>query len=177
MIVLTSEEAESWMKDSNDSGWILDGNGLSRCDEQATCVQMEIPDAKHLLRVFTRDVTTVLGEQYNVTGLLVQLTEWTLGTSDFDQVGWRTCELMRRGYGELRSLEQACAHLFRFDEVVEARALLMQVFVNQWSAVLAPNPLTFFISIDEEQLSFQVHDSRVAQHVLDELHRWNPRTI
>jgi len=151
------------------------GNILFPDSEEASYVEIRIPDVTNSLRAFTRDVTTVFDGLYSRTSQIIQLTEWTLGTADFDQVGWKTCELMRRAYGEPRSLEVACAHVFRFDEEIEVRALLMQIFVNQWSAILAPVPITFFISIDEEYLKFHLHDAKVAKYVSEKLARWSPQ--
>ena len=108
---------------------------------------------------------------------MIELTDWKLGTSEFDQVGWKTCELMRRGYGELRPLEVAPAHVFRFDESVEARALLLQIFSNQWIAIIIPILTMFFISIDEERLWFHVHDDEIAEYVVAELKRWSPQVV
>lgn len=165
------------MKDSRDSGWSLQGNAVIPDDKEVVCVEIRIPDVTNSLRAFTRDVTTVLEGRYSRTSQIIQLTEWTLGTSDFDEVGWKTCELMRRGYGELRSLEVACAHVFRFDEAIEARAFLMQILVNQWSAILTQEPIMFFISIDEEHLRFHLHDMQVANYLTERLSRWNPQVI
>jgi hypothetical protein len=177
LITLTRTEAKDWMKDSRDSGWSLQGNELVPDYKEAACVEIRIPDTNNSLRPFTREVTTVLDERYSRTSQIIQLTEWTLGTSDFDEVGWKTCELMRRGYGELRSLEVACVHVFRFDEALEGPALLMQIFVNQWSAILTQQPIMFFISIDEEYLKFHLHDTQVAKYVSERLSRWSPQLI
>jgi hypothetical protein len=172
LIFLTRIEAQEWSSRSSDIGISSQGPAVS-----TVCVEIKIPDLKWELRVFTADVMTVLDERYYYTQNMIQLTEWTLGTEKFDQVGWKTCELMRHAYNELRSLETAPAQVFRFDESVEARAFLLQVFLNQWSATVVPNAAPFSISVDEEHLRFKLEESAIADYVIEKLKRWNPRVI
>jgi hypothetical protein len=138
---------------------------------------MMIPDLKYELRAFAADVMTVLDERYFEPQKMIQFTEWNLGTEEFNQVGWKTCELMRRGYSENRSIEAASAHVFRFDESVEARAFLLQVFLNQWSATITPGTASFSISMDEERLWFKLQNLEIANYVMEKLKRWKPRVI
>jgi hypothetical protein len=169
LIALTHIEASEWPRYSLNAGASLEERvGTFK-------VEVRIPDLKHELRVFTADIMTVLDERYNETQKMIHLTEWTLGTEEFDQVGWKACELMRRGYSELRSLEVAPAQVFRFDESIEARAFLLQVFLNQWSAKLFPLTAPFCISIDEEHLWFELENAETVDYVIGKLRRWNPR--
>ena len=170
MIALTQFEASEWPRYSLNAGALLE-----RVD--AFKVEVRIPDLKYELRVFAADIMTILDERYNETQKMIHLTEWTLGTEEFDQVGWKACELMRRGYNELRPLEAAPALVFRFDESVEARAFLLQVFLNQWSANLVPLTAPFCISIDEEHLWLELENAETVDYVIGKLRRWSPRQV
>jgi hypothetical protein len=175
MYALTGSEAQKLLADSADSGWSLQNHVLSPLGPESCCVKVSIPDAKYSIRVFTRDVMNALDDFYTLSFTTIYLTEWSLGTSDFDQIGWKTVELMRRGYSEQRSLEVAPVQVFRYDEKAEATAFLVQVFLNQWSAILISGPVMFFIYIDEETIWFHLKDPKVAKYVSDKLTRWNPQ--
>ena len=175
MTILTAEEIIAICQGQPCAGWIMSGAGtLEKGSETAVSLSVRIPEARNALRSFTYDSIRALDGFFNRIGWFLWLRSWNIGAEEYAQVGWRSCELMRRGIAELRSLEMASAHEFRSDEEIECRAFLLQVFLNQWEAVLIPNLLQYYVWVDEDSVTYHLPNGDAAAYAMRSLRRWEP---
>jgi hypothetical protein len=174
MFVSTVDEVSNRTGDTTDSGWSLEGGKLVALDGESCFVTVSIPQSMRLLHPFSLDLMSLFDDRFTRNGFILQLTEWTLGSSEYDQVGWKAVDLMRRAFGEARSLEVAPVHIMRFDEALETRALMMQVLLNSWSAIFAAIPVNYFLDFDEDGVRVCVANRQIAATVFAALSRWNP---
>ena len=174
MFVSTVGEVSKRTGDTTASGWSLEGGRLVALDSDSCFVTVPIPQGMRLLHPFSLDLMSILDDMFTRCGFILQLTEWTLGSSEYDQVGWKAVDLMRRAFGEDRSMEVAPVHVMRFDEVLETRALMMQVLLNSWSAIVTAIPVNYFFDFDEDGVRVCVANRQIAAKVFAALSRWNP---
>ena len=172
MTTLTETEVKRWLKNSADCGWTLDAGKVRSTRDGTAIVEVPIPNQRFALQKFVLDLISALDEHYTHVENLLVLEEWYLGSDEFNQVAWNTCELMRRAYGETRSIEAAPAQLFRFDESVTARAFLLQVVLNQWRAFLLPSPLSYVVSVKGDIARFYLSDEVAADEVRKQMKQW-----
>jgi hypothetical protein len=175
MFVSTVSEVGERIGDTTDSGWSLEEGKLTALDSDSCFVTVPIPQSMRLLHPFSLDLMSIFDDMFTRCGFVLQLTEWTLGSSEYDQVGWKVVDSMRRAFGENRSLEVAPVHVMRFDELLETRALMMQVLLNSWSAIVTAVPVNYFFAFDEDGVRVCVANRQIAATVIAALSRWNPR--
>jgi len=175
MFVSTVGELSKSAGDTTDSGWSLEGGKLAALDAESCFVTVPVPQGIRPLHPFSLDLMSIFDDRFNRSGFILQLTEWTLGSSEYDQVGWKAVDLMRRAFGESRPMEVAPVHIMRFDELLETRALMMQVLLNSWSAIVAAIPVNYFFDFDEDGVRVCVANRDIAATVFAAMSRWNPR--
>lgn len=86
-----------------------------------------------------------------LTGALLWLTLWTIGSPQLEKIGWKLLEKMRLAFGEPRPIGVAPGHWFRSDEFVELNAFLLPCFIFAWDAYLAPSGQAYFVHISHDE--------------------------
>jgi hypothetical protein len=154
MQVITDSEVLKWFEKIKGSyGIHAEGTNLYYTNPEANSMELTFPERPLRVTYFAR-MASMLGIQDESLfyGALLWITEAGAGSLQLEKSGWRIVEKMRQGFGENRSLQTACGHLFRADELVDLTAFLVPCFVFAWDAYVVPNgDNDFFIHIDHDE--------------------------
>ena len=109
-------------------------------------------------------------------GGIVWFKEWNIGPSYIERAGWKVVEQMRRGYGQIASLENAPGQRFRRDEFVDAQAFLLQAMSFEWDVFFVPALADHYIFVSHTQVAYCVaHDAKLLGELCSYLNPWGPR--
>ena len=120
---------------------------------KAVSLKIKVPEAPEQIVLLA---FLLLGwkEEISFHGSLFWLQLWDVGCPQVDRVGWKAIEQMRRGYGELRPIETASGHLFRFDELVDANAFAALALLFRWSYFIVPPNGEHFVYVEEGETAY-----------------------
>ena len=118
------------------------------------------------------------GDEAMFYGAQLWITLFSIGSPQLEKTGWMQIELMRHGFGELRSLEAASGHWFRNGEVVELAAFLGVCIQFRWDAWLVPassNQIFVHISHDEYAV-IVTRDAETYERCMKDLKHLKPQS-
>lgn len=176
MKVLNDNEALNWCK-----GWPLQ---LDFDEDKSLNVKWNGPSYDvDLSGIPWRDLTaiarslTFLGTSslQGFSGGLIWIRRMGIASPDWEVVILRALERFRAGFGEMRSVETARAHLFRADESSECSAALLLVFLAEWDAyfVHPSGDWVAFVSNDEH-ITVTAKNLTVGDGIHASLNAWGP---
>src|SRR2546425_94767 len=151
MKILTDEQARRWCQDwpvalkFNDDGIVLLPKEWSSYQVDISKIEWRdiVRIARGLAFIGCHSVEAFAG------GLLwVRRIE--IAVPEMEAVVRQALERFRNGYGELRPLEAAMAHLFRNDESNELAAVMLLVLLAEWDAYLIHPSGKWIATIDHD---------------------------
>ena len=153
MQVLDMNEVRAFC-DERDIGMTHDGL-LYYKHKNSVSLKIEVPEQPEKVTLLA---LLLLGwkEELNFHGSLLWLQSFDIGSPQVDRVGWRAIEQMRRGYGELRSIETAGGHMFRCDELLDANAFIALSLLFRWSIFMLHPSGEYFVYVDEGETAYFV---------------------
>ena len=159
-----------------DRGIKLNGTNLFYDGPEANCIELKFPDWPGRAAYFSSRASRLglVNDEGQFQGALLWITYSELGS--LAPIGWKLVEKMRQGFGENRPLQNARAHFFRSDELLDLKAFLLPCFVFGWDAYLIPfGSNDFFVHVSHDEYWGVVFRTRKAyDRLFAELEDLNP---
>lgn len=167
---MTSEEARRWC---NEAGLKFNDGVLSYADSDRNRFFILAPEEHRSIVVLARALTRQ--NEASFQGGLLWFRRWDIGSPQFVQVGWEIIEGLRRGHGDMRSLNVAPAQWFRHDEFVSLNAFLLQAIAFGWVADYVPAAARFFVHLkDNRQACVTADSAGTLRELRTMFDAWNP---
>lgn len=141
MQVLTRADLNEWFgqfADRTEGDVHFDDGGPFFTHSEAGCIDLEYPSKLERLPFFARYLATVGKEPMHFSGAMLWFEDWAVWNELDAGIGYRIVENFNRAYGQPISFEEAPAHSFRADELLEAVGLLLQPMTFGWDAFYVP---------------------------------------
>ncbi len=147
-------------------------------DIEANCIYISLRGDRR--DAFVAQTLALLGTDWNEAmfyGAWLWITLFSIGSPQLERTGWMQIELMRRAFGELRTLEVARGHWFRNGQVVELAAFLTVCIEFGWDAWLVPAGEQFFIRVSHDEYAvIATRDEKTYEKCMGELKNLDPQS-
>jgi hypothetical protein len=137
-------------------------------------IKYEVPSAYCSIVQLLHRLLTLPTEGGFEGGLMWQLNWWS--EKESEKVTLKTIDKMRRGYGELRPLDDAPACLVGASELYDGIGLLVHPLLNTWAAQFVSTSGRYIVrSTVSGYLYFMPSDKETVDIVLEGTAGWKPR--
>jgi hypothetical protein len=172
MQLLSETEARNWCSQAAPSFW----RGSDRL--RSSRLRITVPEDA-IAVVALAYVLTITGvDEYaeaNYTESLLWLRRWEIWSESIDRAGYVFLKALRSESGDVRSLDDAPAHLFGPGEFELAHACVALPMLFQWDAhfISKDGALSAFIS-HEGYIDLNVEDGSALEMLLERFADWRP---
>lgn len=169
---MTDEEARRWCLEAGFN--VNEDNVLGYADSSRNRFFILAPEEHRRIVVLARAML-IRRNEASFQGGMLWFRRWDIGSPQLVQVGWEIVEGLRRGHGDVRSLDAAPAQWFRHNELVSLNAFLLQVMAFGWVADYVPASAGFFVHFkDNRQLCFTADSGDTLKELRTTFGEWNP---
>lgn len=172
MKALTREQVKSWCQLRSVA---TTKDNYLYFSETRHCIAIELPEKPFQLVALANSLLPY-SDALPFQGALLWIRQWGVWNEQIERAGFRVMEMMRRSYGDARSLEDAPGYLFDEQELVDSQVSLVQPLLIGWDAFLVPEAGDYLVATSHDETTYVLsRTAQVHQRILAELQPWNPR--